>query len=68
MMKFGLLLASEFARSRPESGEVELRLERLAELDLAPEERGYLRLAELLLTGRDHRPLPDEEKVDFLIS
>ena len=67
-MKTALLLASTQIRGEVQRREIGAKLEEWRREADTEEDLAYLRLAEVLLTGRDSRPLPSDEKVDLLLS
>jgi len=67
-MKSAFLLASPRARAHLRRTRLRQRLQDFTEQPLIPSDRGYLQLAELLLSGVDSRALPEDEKADCLIA
>ena len=52
-MKSAILLASPKLRAHLRRMRIRKRLQQFAELPLSPQDRGYLRLAETVFSGRD---------------
>jgi len=66
VMNSGFLLASEKSRRASKHSEIRRTLSEFEGQRGSLVDEAYVRLARLLLTGEDHRDLPEEEKADSL--